>query len=671
MGVEDEILGDMERRIADKTDYGYFRFGLTREVATARGIRPLEYVKIELPEFAEEAARIPPDLSAKIKSLDLVWTLSIEGTYEQRRRWDEIMAFREFLQNSLDGTHAKYGYDGAYADIHTDGLGTWVCDSGGGITYRAFPLGGVEKACEMRGAYGEGLKIGLLWFSKRGYPVYIFTREKAVYKCYYSEIADSLVIVMGESVEDTDGTHVLIDGYKTPGDWVKWIYYKTAELTPIATYYSPGDCGVSMPNMVLTGNNALYVRDIYVNKMSTITGVSSVFSYNLWWVKLEPNRVGVASRWDLDTEISRVLMNTDRILTLIDRMCVKSEYGGIKYNTILPEKYETKISYRDVSQGTEERVRELMDTRHISAYSDINDLDGLAAVAHEGGRCILVPEGMKNLFAGLPKASKMVIDSIRELSAEPGVIDVKTLTGGERACIQKWVILADKISPETTLVITSKDRSYYNRENDTIFTSKKKLCEDGVYIHELAHAIGFRYYGSAPDVSENFERSLEYIGAAIVVHMRDEKVIAAISRAMGSLCVNATAKSMREFFETLLPYIDGAIATDMFNYPSRLVLIIRDTPGESVPLSVVRGGSIFAYDPPCEEIYDKVIKSDIDLLRSVRIKLKTGEADVNEAYAELCTGTMLWEKITLTGSEVTIYAYSLRNDYYEKLAVIE
>ena len=66
-------------------DYDYSRFGLTKREAVARGIRPLEYVAIELPEFAEESARIPKELSDKIKGLDLVWTLSVEGTCQLPR----------------------------------------------------------------------------------------------------------------------------------------------------------------------------------------------------------------------------------------------------------------------------------------------------------------------------------------------------------------------------------------------------------------------------------------------------------------------------------------------------------------------------------------------------------------------------------------------------------
>jgi len=143
----------------------YKKYGLTKEIAAAKGIRPIEYVAIESPKFAEEASFIPEEVSDLIEKQELVWTLSIEATYGQRRRWNEFLAVREILQNSLDAEHEAVGYDNITVKIEEGRFGTWVKDRGKGINYKAFILGGEEKPCQMRGAYGEGLKIGLIWFT--------------------------------------------------------------------------------------------------------------------------------------------------------------------------------------------------------------------------------------------------------------------------------------------------------------------------------------------------------------------------------------------------------------------------------------------------------------------------------------------------------------------------
>ena len=43
--------------------------------------------------------------------------------------------------------------------LSKDTHGTWIVDSGRGITVEALRIGGTNKECWMRGYYGEGLKL--------------------------------------------------------------------------------------------------------------------------------------------------------------------------------------------------------------------------------------------------------------------------------------------------------------------------------------------------------------------------------------------------------------------------------------------------------------------------------------------------------------------------------
>lgn len=654
----------------------YKKYGLTKEIAAAKGIRPIEYVAIESPKFAEEASTILPELSNTISKQELVWTLPIEATYEQRRRWNEFLAFREIIQNGMDASHEAVGYDRMVVELKKDKLGTWVKDNGKGITYKAFILGGEEKPCEMRGSYGEGLKISLIWFTTKGYPVYLFTKGAIVFSCYYSMIADALVVVFGESVHDTLGTKALILGYDLPPETYEKMYYKAAKLKPVCKMsYSTRKCPVDMPNTVLYPGGSLYVRDIYVNEIKEMIGKPAWFSYNLWWAELEPNRVMVNSAWNLSKEVGHVLGGCTGIVSMIEDCIREREYGGMKYYELPDDYYETKVEYSIVKQEVRDAVQKLLKNYKITAYSDYGDFDGIGAVSHEGGICLLVPDRMFPLFTNLPRASKFVMESKKEMVEGAVPVDEHRLACYPRARLQVWHLWKDEVREDTKIVVVEGERNFYNDKLNTIFMSKPAVeCyEDKHFIHELSHARGYKRYKTAPDLTENFEKALAEVGASIVSFFSAPVRMRAVTRCNEG-CIHATPKSAEKFYGGIHAKVYSDWMDPLMEDPAMFLILIKDKLGEWLT-TVSR---IPHLEPVCEDNYEKAVNGRMDALESIWNKVRfeeiTDEAEAKKLLEDAKLITLRenpLERHILGATRLIIYVYDYREDKYKYLRTLE
>lgn len=652
----------------------YKKYGLTKEIAAAKGIRPLEYVAIESPEFAKEASFIPEEVSDLIEKQELVWALSIEATYGQRRRWNEFLAVRELLQNSLDAEHEAVGYDRIAVKIEEGRFGTWIKDRGKGITYKAFMLGGEEKPCEMRGAYGEGLKIGLIWFtalSGAHYKIYFSTRGGVVFTCYYSKLADALVIVFGKSKRPVAGTHVFLRRYFMPKEMYEAIYYKAAKLKTVCKEsYATRNCPVEMPNLVLYPGGLLYVRDIYVNEIKEMIGKPAWFSYNLWWVELEPNRVMVNSAWNLSREVGQALGACPGITSMMEDCLREEEYGGMKYYMLEDKYYETRVDYAVTTPKVRDAVKRLLKNYKITAYSGYGDFDGVGAVAHEGGICLLVPEAMFPLFRELPKASEFVMKSLRTMVKGAIPVDERTFDAYVRGRLQVWRLWRDDIT-EAKIEVIKGERSFYRPEINTIFMCETDLAyyNDESFIHELSHAHGTKRYGTAPDLTENFEKALAEVGRDISIFLTNRANMAAVERCISG-CVHATPKTTDAFFGDLKPKLTEIQISELIHSPLMFVIVYKSpiTEVERVCLS----SPTLAHKPVVEDTYDKYVKERLKALITIRDKYLRREMDMEEVIKRLDTAklsTRLGE--ILDAESLYLYVYNMRSDKYTWLETVK
>lgn len=206
-----------------------------------------------------------------------------------RPDWNMFHAIREFVQNSLDEV-------GDF-NIELTSQGLQISDNGPGVQMVDFLMRYREKPAWARGQFGEGLKIACLVCLRNGYPLEVLTvntliRPVMVPIMLQQREIPVLHFVFHSFPQKTSGTTVTIVGYrgelykdkfvqKLPGDVVVWIHKDMIaghEVTEQVLDY---------PKNV--ERKWLYVRDIYVRDFDK----PSLFSYNLWHVQLDPDRVGL------------------------------------------------------------------------------------------------------------------------------------------------------------------------------------------------------------------------------------------------------------------------------------------------------------------------------------------------------------------------------------------
>jgi hypothetical protein len=566
----------------------YEEYGIPHEVGTSM-MKLIDYVSIESPKFAAEASYIPPDLSDTIERFDIVWPTNLDKSYIKRRHWDKNMAIREFIQNALDAEDESYGYSNVdrysqHIDIHQteefiddsitglDALfsGTIrsivIRDHGKGISYKAFMMGGEDKLCYLRGAYGEGMKIAALYMSAKGHDVYILSGND-VYKCFYSEMTHTLVISIGKSKYHINGTEVLIHKLCTNIENIDDLVFNPTDpnIEKSATSeFSHHTCAYAMPSSVIEYNDQrkrLYVRDMFVNYLDDIIS-NAFYSYNLWWIELEPNRKTVVSTQSMAVQISRTLRDADTyfITNLIKQNI--THYDEPDHYVLVPQVYEIdQCSFGDISDTPlQYYMKELTSSLGIGAYTSSSDPRDIIEANHEGIIPIVVRPNMESLFCHLPTVTDVIINRASQLS-ESGDIPLSDLTVYQRSVYNGWNHLAKAVLgilyPQylddriVHLSVIDTKRSFYDVDTQTMKMSLNAIDHNKIstFIHELSHRIDIGMHRTTKDVTENFERALEHTGASILKCMAEKafgfpEFIDRCKR----MCFDASPKTIDEMF---------------------------------------------------------------------------------------------------------------------------
>ena len=91
----------------------------------------------------------PPELVTKIAGYDALFSTGLSKDYVDKREFSLFISIRELLQNALDEEERVNGRPDVR--IEQDTHGTWIADTGRGITVEALRIGGSDKECWMRG----------------------------------------------------------------------------------------------------------------------------------------------------------------------------------------------------------------------------------------------------------------------------------------------------------------------------------------------------------------------------------------------------------------------------------------------------------------------------------------------------------------------------------------
>jgi len=515
------------------------RYGITETDWKVLGFKRVSSIKLENPDLYEYIIKDPPQVQHLIDRWELVLTLTVEIAYAIRRGWDYWMSVREFIQNALDASEKAHGREGMFIDIREENGCLVIIDNGPGLTFRAFILGASDKACHERGRFGEGLKVGAAFLINEGFTVYVHSGD-AIYKLIRSPFgANYLMIVMGKATKRIPGTKVIIPGltfndlqlYTTSETGLSFDYLifpifvkKHPDAILVCRKYRSHFCDVVMPNFVVSHKygDILWVRDIYVNKISEMTGGKpAYYSYNLWWVELEPNR-RYADISSLKGEIKYILEHEPELLyqILLDSLTLTPEHGEITdkwletglYLSIPPE------TITHLSDYIKKKIRGNVVFTHSRAK--------LSLIRYFGAYPVIVPRNFSipRMFREeyffryiatrelsrkpiprevLPICARSIVNLLERLSEELGfnveIHVVKNLMDG-RASGQSM--------PEQGII-----RLDYDLLSSIVYLPIEIM---DTYIHELAHVAAYKDYGVSEDLTEEFEKSLSNIATAII-----------------------------------------------------------------------------------------------------------------------------------------------------------
>lgn len=503
--------------------------GLTREEAGLHFIRWIESIRLEDPVAYEILVRDPPDMSGLIDRWDLAFPTGITLDYVVRRRWNNFLALREFVQNALDVEDKMYGYDKIAIAIWEDELGIHVGDRGLGLPRESWLIGGSDKECWERGRFGEGMKMGAAQFLRDGVTPYIFTvnpktKNPEIYKVVAVPPTGLVVVVLGiPKIKPKYNTEVILHHAKIDKTLIEFMIFQNfIKKHPEAIIISKKNftalyCHVPRPALLLNIPDVLWVADIYVNSVSAITGYPSIFGYNLWYVELDPNRISLSPEGlaSFCTQAAK-LHTPNTIKIMLDRI-IDFEKLRIKDGLFETELVNWAHASDEVLNAVADYMNRLNIVWHDNAYH-------IQTYSYLLQKSILLIEkrNMKHLFikaenaeTALEKKAKIESRTVRE-----GEVPLEDLTLYERgvynACVQIAKI-AD-ISRLKNILVTTGMTAQGRATGDTIYLHRKVLVDPmtatSTIVHELAHIGGS--YEIIPDISAEFEESLSRTAAWII-----------------------------------------------------------------------------------------------------------------------------------------------------------
>ncbi|MFP3401871.1 MAG: hypothetical protein RXP91_06420 [Nitrososphaeria archaeon] len=506
------------------------RHGLERYSAL---LETMDHYMYEDPALYRAMLDDPPALQGQIKSWDLVLTTGARSDYARGRGWNWWMAVRELIQNALDASEETYGREGMHVDIFTDGIGLHIRNRGPRLPIVAWMFGGSTKQCWERGQFGEGLKMAAIYYAGIGRPLYIFNTSD-VYKAIASPTSGVVYVLIGTAARAFEGTDAIVRDPEAIAnvEMIRASIFTNISSTALSeVVWNPPECQHPEPSFAIDVPDSLYVRDIYVNRISNITGrpeSPSLLGYNLWWVELDPNRTTVAAtrsqEWAQSLEWNIVLTWTPAVVRiLLDRLVEPISPGTYK----LSDKYYEGSMWLGGTPVTPEMVKaagEWLKQHGIEAVTPPGpNVEGLRYLAQVKS-LLLVPTGFLPLFPENMKLEYLYAERHvkNALNAPKMAIPENAMTLRQRGALNAvkgyYMFLASaagvKVMPVPAVFLVAPGGlgkgtlGMCNRADYTVMIDvdvTESLPElMGTAAHEFAHCMS----ATAHDVTSEFEANL-------------------------------------------------------------------------------------------------------------------------------------------------------------------
>jgi hypothetical protein len=242
--------------------------------------------------ISENTSLLPEAL--KGITIEAIMPIGLTSEYIRKREFTDLIAIRELLQNALDETEEVFGKPAV--DVRDDEIGTWIEDKGRGIPIDAFRIGGGSKEIWMRGFFGEGLKIATAYLVLKNVPVFFFSNHLVFSFIFLPENSEnpSAFLLLGRQNKKIEGTKILLYGFHQAEELTQKLvrfWNKDLDGKDIAIEYFAGEnSDKKMPSAIFNYPDELYIRNMYIGKMSDVAKRVSLLSYDLWWFRLDVSR---------------------------------------------------------------------------------------------------------------------------------------------------------------------------------------------------------------------------------------------------------------------------------------------------------------------------------------------------------------------------------------------
>lgn len=438
-----------------------------------------------------------------------------------KSHWDTPwFIIREFFQNALD-EHDQAGIK-AVPSLSLGLKGVVIGDRGRGLGAESLLLREAKGEGDLRGRFGEGLKFACIAAVRLGYTPLIESAN-VVIEAHASPLtmgkveATLLTFLYKEQASPRVGTTVTIQGYR--GDLFKdrFTTFLDKPLTTVSNIigrFSRQDAVYDNPK------GRLYVGDIYIRDLE-----KAEFSYNLWGLELNPDRVSeisnsellkrVACLWALVVDNKTLALKALSTMTTEETFESNAGWDWWCASKLQPwqeawvalfgsravlstDKTLSKIvegfGYKSVGEGWNYKVRTFLKAAAIPTDSSI-----------AGARMkeLTAPKVIPDNALRQSQATNLKLLRFLSTACE------KCARGGKKPFIYPATIPRDPRTGDSILGLCSPDEDAIYLSTEILETEEDALS---VFYHEMGHWTGGR---SALDGSIAHTRAVQEVAATI------------------------------------------------------------------------------------------------------------------------------------------------------------
>jgi len=399
--------------------------------------------------------------------------------------WDIWEAIRELSQNTLDELNTL-------PEISLNEEGLTIRDKGEGLTLKQLCLLGIseKKSMEARGQYGEGLKIALTIFVRKGYVVRVKSKDFVAYINKTNKFGEEVLkYEYEENKPRVDGTEITVLGFKEKTNYSERFNVNGTKQILLENSYG---------QMLKEDKPRLYVKNIYVQDLEK---EKALYSYDLKHVRLERDR-NMPNNFDIRFYIGYLISD------LKDKEIIGTLLDGFRKEVL-----ESKIAHFEPnSVWNEVFIEKYGDNATVS-----NDETIVSKGRYHGFKTVVIRND--TIREGLSKIG--VLDTVLAIAIKQKnreEKEVKDLSRTEKTNLEKAITIV-KNATELTIpdikLYESRNSDVLGYANGKIIGLNRKILKDlgrtiTVLLEEVIH-MNYRIDDVTPEFQQLFSSNMSKI----------------------------------------------------------------------------------------------------------------------------------------------------------------